>query len=109
MAKEVPSKKHKIGLFDSATDESLSTLKAVDITEDCPGVKKGEVLLLFTKAQRGRIAQINDGSKIHFFVEELDKEMKAAPRDDTFGSTAKRLGLNKTQLRSIIEQHAPAA
>ena len=109
MAKKVPARRKKIGLYDNATDESLYVLKSVDITKKCPAVKKGKVVLKFSKAQRGRIVQIDDGSRIHFFVEELDKEMKAAPRDDTFGSTAERLGIAKTQLRSIIEQHAPAA
>ena len=109
MAKKVPAKREKMGMYDSATGKSLFVLKTVNITKNCPAVKKGKVVLKFTKAQRGRIAQIDDGSMIHFFVEELDAEMRAAPRDDTFGSTAERLGLDKTQLRSIIEQHAPAA
>lgn len=109
MAKKVRPKRERFGLYDSDTDKSLYVLKSVDISKKCPAVKKGKVVLKFTKAQRGRICQIDDGSQIHFFIEELDKEMKAAPRDDTFGSTAERLGIAKTQLRSLIEQHAPAA
>ncbi len=103
------AKPEKIGIQDSATGESLYTLKTVDITKDCPGMQKGRAELKFTKAQRGRLVQIDYGAQIHFFVDELDAEMNVAPRDDTFGSTAKRLGLDKMGLRSIIEQHAPAA
>ena len=111
MAKTVSAKSHKVSMYDSATDESLKTLKAVDFTEDCRGgLEKGdEARLLFTRARRGRIVVIEYGPcRIHFFVEELDREMRCAPRDDTFGSTAETLGLKKTELRKLIEQHAPA-
>jgi hypothetical protein len=109
MAKEVPATEHYISLYDSANGQSLSTLKAVDVTDECPGNDGKKVVLLYTKAQRGRIAQIRYGAMIHFFVDELDNEMHRAPRDDTFGSTAERLGLDKLRLRSLIEQHAPTA
>ena len=111
MAKQVPAKSHKVSMYDSATDEPLKTLKAVDFTEDCRGgLEKGEkARFLFTRAKRGRIVVIEyEPCRIHFFVEELDREMRCAPRDDTFGSTAETLGLTKVKLRKMIEQHAPA-
>lgn len=111
MAKQVSARGYKTDRYDSDTDKSLRTLKAVDFTEDCTtGLEKDEkAVLLFTRAKRGRIVVIKHGAiSIHFFVDELDKEMRCAPRDDTFGSTARMLGLKKTELRKMIEQHTPA-
>ena len=112
-ALKINKKEHKPGLYDSATGASCKTEKVVDITEDCPrATKKERAVLLFTRAKRGRIVQIsrpyNGGSDIHFFVEELDREVRAAPPDDTFGSTANGLGLTKPQLRKLIEAQVPA-
>ncbi len=110
-------KEHKPGLYDSDTGASCKTEKVVDITEDCPKASKKErAVLLFTRVKRGRIVQISRpyeskvymGSHIHFFVDELDREMRVAPRDDTFGSTANELGLTKLELRKLIEAQVPA-
>lgn len=119
MAKSVKinKKEHDPGLYDSDTGASLKTEKVVDVTEDCPKASKKErAVLLFTRAKRGRIVQISRpyegetymGSHTHFFVDELDREMRVAPREDTFGSTADMLGLTKSALRSLIEAQAPA-
>ena len=118
MAKTVKinKKDHNSGLYDSATGNDCRTERVVDITKDCPKASEKErAVLLFTRAERGRIVQITRpyegevymGSHIHFFVEELEHEMRAAPRDDTFGSTANQLGLTKSALRSLIEAHVP--
>ena len=111
-------KTYNLHMLDSDTGATCRTEKAVDITEDCPTLSsnKKRALLLFTRATRGRIVQIvlpsNGetvmGTAIHFFIHELDAEMRAAPRDDTFGSTARDLGLTKLQLRQLIEAQAPA-
>ncbi len=114
---EINRKEHKAGLSDSDTGKTCKTEKVVDITEDCPKANKKErAVLLFTRAKRGRIVQIcrpyeNEiytGSCIHFFVDELDREMHASPPFDTFGMTAEELGLTKSALRSLIEVQAPA-
>ncbi|MDO8664894.1 MAG: hypothetical protein Q7K44_05145 [Candidatus Liptonbacteria bacterium] len=114
---KINKKEHDPGLYDSDTGASCKVEKVVDITEDCPKASKKEcVILLFTRAKRGRIVQISHpydgevymGSHIHFFVDELDREMCVDPRDDTFGSTANRLGLTKQELRKLIEAQAPA-
>lgn len=111
------TKEHDSRIGDSATGKPCRTEKVVDITEDClKAVVKERVVLLFTRAKRGRIVQLTRpyetevymGTHIFFFVDELDCEMHAAPRDDTFGSWAADLGLTKTALRSFIESHAPA-
>lgn len=116
-ALKINKKKHVVGLYDSDTGRSCKTEKVVDITEDCPKAsEKRRAVLLFSRAKRGRIVQITrpyegevyTGSHIHFFVEELDREMRTAPRDDTFGSKANELGLTKPQLRKLIEAQAPA-
>jgi len=119
MAKSVKinKKEHNPGLYDSDTGASCKTEKVVDITEDCPKASEKErAVLLFTRAKRGRIVQISRpyegeaymGSHIHFFVDELDREMHVAPRDDTFGSQASQIGLTKSALRALIEAQAPA-
>lgn len=115
---KINKRKHKSILYDSETGASCMTEKVVDITEDCPKAsRKDQAVLLFTRAKRGRIVQItrpykgavNMGSRIHFFVDELDREMHADQRYNTFGLTANRLGLTKLELRTLIETHAPAA
>ena len=114
---KINRKEHKSGLYDSATGASCKTEKVVDITDDCPKAsKKKRAVLLFTRAKRGRIVQIGRpykgavymGSHIHFFVDELDREMRVPPRNDTFGSTANELGLTKLELRKLIEAQVPA-
>lgn len=119
MARElkIKSAEHDPGLYDSATGKNLDAEKVVDITDDCPGAnQKRRAVLLFTTAQRGRIVQmarpypkeVYMGMHIHFFVDELDREMRIAERDDTFGLWAGDLGLSKQELRAVIEKHAPA-
>jgi hypothetical protein len=114
---KINKREHVLGLYDSDTGKSCKTEKVVDITEDCPKAdSKKRVILLFTRARRGRIVQISRpydgrvsmGSHIHFFVDELDREMRATSPNDTFGLTAHQLGLTKQELRKIIEEQAPA-
>lgn len=117
MAKELKvAKDYYPDLCDSDTGKSLLAEKVVDITEDCPnGNKKDRFLLLYTRAERGRIVQItspHDGEKymgmhIHFFVDEIECEMNVAPRNDTFGMWARMMGFDKPALRIIIEAYAP--
>ena len=117
-ALKINKKEHKSDLYDSAAGASCKTEKVVDISEDCPKASKNEcaIILLFTRAQRERIVQISRpykgkvymGSHIHFFIEELDRVMCVALHDDTFGSTANKLGLTKPQLRKLIEAQVPA-
>ena len=119
MARELKiTKAYNPGLYDSDTNGDCVTEKVVDVTEDCPrGSNEDRCVFLYTRAKRGRIVQMarpNKGEKytgmrIHFFVDELEREMHVAPRDDTFGSWASQLGLSKPALRSLIEAHAPAA
>lgn len=114
---KIDKKEHSAGLYDSDTGAICETEKVVDITDDCPKASKKErAVLLFTRAKRGRIVQISRpydgkvfmGSHIHFFVDELDGEMRAVSCDDPFGSTASGLGLTKSELRKLIEAWVPA-
>ena len=111
------TKEHNSGLFDSDTGKHCTTKKVVDVTKDCPEAsKKDRCVFLYTRAKRGRIIQMcrpyeNEkymGMHIHFFVDELHHEMNAEPRDDTFGSWARQLGLAKANLIDLILKHAPA-
>lgn len=107
------TEEHTPCLYDSATGAGLTAAKVVDITDDCPSGER--TILLFTAAKRGRIVQIAHpypgqvymGSRIHFFVDELDREMNVRPGDDTFGREADRAGMGKMALRRLIETHAP--
>lgn len=110
-------KKYDSGLYDSATGKNIYVEKVVDFSEDCPQLENGtKALFLFTRAKRGRIVVIQHtypgkdfGSGIHFFVDELDKEMNVRPDDDTFGFwAASEFGFDKTTLRKMIEEQAPA-
>lgn len=100
-------------LYDSDTGKDLKTQATEDITHWCPKANQDDpVILLFTKSVRGRIVQIQQPRQkrhIHFYVDKLDQEMSRPPRDDTFGSTAERLGLTKNELRAVIERFAPPA
>ena len=115
MARELKiTKVYKSGLYDSDTSEDCVTRKVVDVTEDCPRASnKDRCIFLYTRAKRGRIVQMARpykgekymGMHIHFFVDELEREMHVRPCDDTFGSWASQLGLSKLALRSLIEEH----
>lgn len=101
------TEEHTPGLYDSATGDGLKAEKVVDVTGDCAG--GGErVLVLYTTAKRGRIAQIAYpypgeeymGAHIHFFIDE--------PPCDSFAHTADRLGLSAASLRRLLVENAPA-
>lgn len=116
MAEEIKiTKDHDPGLYDSDTGKSLKALKVVDITEDC--APTGErVVLLFTKAQRGRIVQVTRpykdrayiGEHIHFFVDEKVGGCDAG-FGDTFTMTAARCGFSAKAFSELIRKQAPPA
>ena len=117
MAKTLATEGYCAGLYDTVTGKSCVTERVVDVTEDCPGASKKErAIFLYTRDRNGRIIQMSRpyegekhmGSHIHFHVDQLEREMTVAPRDDTFGSWATELGLDKMALRRLIETHAPA-
>lgn len=105
------------GLVDSSTGKTCIVEKIVDVTDLCPEAKDERCLFLYTRAKRGRIIQMIRpyrgekfmGMSIHFFIDEITSELSAAPRDDTFGSWSKNLGLTKTALKTLIEVYAPEA
>ena len=110
-------KDRESSLRDSDTGAVCVNEKAVEITEDCPGAnEKKRAVLVFTRVKRGSIVQIYrpdkdetyDGKHVHFFVNELEHEMHAPPKFDSFGAWAMELGLTKDALRTLIEAHAPA-
>ena len=117
MATEVKiTDKHSPDRVDSATGETCIAEKVVNITVDCSGLKKSQrIHLVFTRAQRGRIVQIVDGTtkefceeRSHWFVDELEAEFHVSDANDTFGQWAGRLGMSKQALRKLIEAQAPA-
>lgn len=105
---EIDDKVHSPGLYDSANGVSMAAERVVDISEDCPSGER--TILLYTRAQRGRIVQISHpydnqpymGSHIHFFIDEIE------PGDQSFEMTAKRAGIDPTQFFELVERNAPA-
>lgn len=107
---ELKPKRYDLGLYDAKTGADLKTLRAVDVSEECPVREwpEDKAIFLFGKAVRGRLCKMTlGGASIHFFVDELEKEMNAAPRDDTFGQWAKWLGHKKANLKIMIQRLAP--
>ncbi len=112
------SARHWTGIYDAGAGVYCVTEKVVDITDDChcPNIGKYEkIRLLFTRTQRGRIVKMVSGSKrifkglnVHFFIDELDEQFNVSEADDVFGRQAKIIGLEKLELRELIELHAPA-
>lgn len=97
--KIIDKTKFTTGMFDSDTNQTLQVQKAVDITEHCFGNKAWKrTVLLYTKAKRGPMVIIvscisesddaNSGTRIAFFVDELEREFRVRPDDDTFGQHA---------------------
>ncbi len=108
--KTLNPKKHKLGLSDSATGKTIATTKVVDLSGEFRNrqFKEDEVHFLFGEAQRGKIVQMEiGGMKIHFFVDELDAQLRVAARDDTFGRWAGWLGVSKPDLIAVIRSVAP--
>ena len=113
---EIKGEEYDSDLDDLDTGIHCRTEKVVDITENCPNAsQKDRVILLFTRTKRGRIVQISRpyegeayrGLHINFFIDELDKELRVAPDDNTFDLTAKNLGLSKWALHAAIEMCIP--
>jgi hypothetical protein len=104
---------HNPRRFDSATDKSCETEKVVDVTDEAQGKR---LIFLFYRDSKGQLVQMCDpyegeeimGSAIDFRVDSLDAQMTVAPRDDTFGSWAKRFNFDKGALRDLIQEHAPS-
>jgi hypothetical protein len=97
---------NSIGLYDSATGESLVTRKAVDVTDDCPSGER--TILLYTQAKRGPIVQICNpyedepakmGMHVHFFIDELDRDNEIG---EVFASHASRLGHSAKSLLKLV-------
>lgn len=88
-----------IGLYDSATGESLKTIKIVDVTAEQTSAK--EAFLLFAKAQRGRIVQLRtSGMRIHYFMDEPSGH-KMMTED------AARFGFAPGRFHILALHHAP--
>ncbi|MFA6296195.1 MAG: hypothetical protein WC663_02490 [Patescibacteria group bacterium] len=106
-------------MSDSATGVTCVTEKVVDVTEDCPkaGAESRSIFIYTREKRRGRIVKMvcpckdekQMGACLHFFIDELSRQMNVDSRHDTFGSWATRLGLDKTQLLNLIVMHAPSA
>lgn len=67
-------KQHDIEMYDSATGKDLKTIRAVDVTDECPP-SGDKLILLYTKAVRGEIVQIRHGcARTHYFTEHIHRE-----------------------------------
>lgn len=115
MAKKVKivraDKYEPVGLYDSATGDSLKIEKAVDVSAVCADEEK--TILIYMTAKRGRIVQIlhpypgcRYGSAIHFFVDELSEDA-VRPDDDTFAEMAERAGMSRATFQRLVTENAP--
>jgi hypothetical protein len=115
---KINKKVHRTDLYDSNTGKKCLPEKVVDVTKNCFFLKEGEkVIFIYTRdIKHGRIIQIrflHEGDEfsnavhIHFYVDELEFEVKATPMVSSFGLRAERLGLSPSQLRTLIEKYAP--
>lgn len=90
-----------ISLFDSATGESLNTIKEVDVSASHR--EGASAALLFAQAKRGRIVQLRvDCARIHYFLdEEAGRQMMT--------EDGERWGFAPGDLLALAYTHAPAA
>ena len=83
-ANAVRSPEIDMGLYDSATGATLVPDKVVDITD--LQTDRERVLLVYTKAERGRIVQLHrDGARIHYFLDEPGGAAMVAEDEERFG------------------------
>lgn len=87
-----------VGLYDSDTDESLRAEKTVDVTSFQD--EAIDALLVFTRAKRGRIVQLQLGAlHIHYFMDEPGG--RRMMQEDSW-----RFGFGD-QLLSLVDKNAP--
>lgn len=102
MAKTVQTEREYTGLYDPETGKSCDVVKAVDITDDCPGLGK-RVLLVFVRARQDLIVQIcHPGEGAYFLMDNLDSPNRM------FDLMAEELGLTSRKLRALIKACAPS-
>lgn len=93
------AEKYDMGLYDSGTGDSLDALKVVDVTKEQSRYKA--MTLAFTKAQRGRIVQVDgDGVRTHYFMDERGGRQMMAEDCD-------RWGFVPDGLLTLADHHAP--
>ncbi len=103
------------GFYDPATGKDCVTEKVVDVTEDAPnGSETNRFLFLYSRDSSRRLVKMVNpyegrtvmGSCILFGLDVLHRELDVAPRNDTFGTWARRMGVTKVKLIGLIERHA---
>lgn len=93
--------------------------RIVDITEFCPlAGSEDRAVLVFSRIDQAMTIriychsswQVYDGTHIGLPIASLEFEAgdNVPEGDDVFGSRAKRLGLTKLELRTLIEENVPA-
>lgn len=88
-----------VGLYDSDTGESLKAEKVVDVSEFQD--KRDDARLVFTRATRGRIVQLQTGiARIHYFMDEAGGRQMMTDDSERFGFPA-------GQLLALADEHAP--
>ena len=98
-------KQHDIGMYDSATGKDLKTIRAVDITDECPPCGD-TITLLYTKAIRGEIVQIRVGNtRTHCFTEHIHREDNEHSALGNFALWAKT---TRAHLIELCRKNSPA-
>lgn len=88
-----------IGLYDSATGDSLSAEHDVDVTAH--QTRSDTAALVYTTAKRGRIVQLqSDSLRVHYFMDE-------ASGQTMMDEDSERFGFAPGALRKLAHEHAP--
>lgn len=87
-----------VGLYDSDTGASLEPLHVEDVSE---WTDRKEMRLIYTKAKRGPIVQLQgDCMRIHYFYRE-DGSRKMISED------TRRFGFQPGELLALVDRYAP--
>ena len=98
-------KQHDIGMYDSATGKDLKTIRAVDVTDECPP-SGDKLILLYTKAVRGEIVQIRHGcARTHYFTERIHREDNEHSAMDNFAVWVKT---TRAHLIELFRKNSPS-
>jgi len=96
----------EMGMYDSATGETVIADKCIDLTGFCP--KSKQVIVKYANVKRGRVAQIINlyekcddiGVCVHYHINELTKESLA--KDSVFENLSSSLGCSSLLLAKLI-------
>lgn len=106
--REVPERVgEQFGMTDTDGRAELKILKAVDVTEELPGLTPGvRCVMVYTRSNRGRVVRIEGGSGRNLYVDELHG--RCGDNMTVLSSLGRLFGLTPQKVTELIVIHAPA-